>query len=261
MKPDRGTTAAARPDLVDALDDLLGHDAFAELSSTASAQPAIYCASLALWSTRGDLEPRCFAGHSLGEITALAAAGWIDEIEGLRLVARRGALMEKACAIHPGGMIAILGVGAFSALPFAEKYGLVLANENAPDQAVVAGPSEALDKLADQLDQQRVSFIRLPVSGAFHSALMAPAVDPFREELDRVKLMPNDRVVFSAATLAPFTRVDELAKGLIRPVRWRQALLALWEAGARTFTAFGPGRTLEALVRRNLPNADVWAVP
>lgn len=255
--PDREITAGARPDLVDALDRLLGHDAFTERAGTADAQPSIYCSSLALWSMRGDLDHRCFAGHSLGEITALAAAGWIDEMDGLRLVVRRGRLMEEACSSNPGGMIAILGVDAFSTVPFAEEQGLVLANANAPDQAVVAGRNEALDMLADHLTDQRVSFVRLPVSGAFHSSLMASAIGPFQEELSRMKLTPNSRIVFSSATLAPLRRLDDLAQGLVKPVRWRQALLALWSAGARTFVAYGPGRTLGSLVRRNLPEADV----
>jgi len=253
----RADAVAARPDLVAALDALMGRDAFADAAhSTASAQPAIYCASLAAWSTRPIAGAGIFAGHSLGELTALAAAGWLDELDGLRLVVRRGALMEEACASRAGGMLALLGVSGSDAAALAARYGVTVANDNAPGQVVLSGEVAKLDALVADTARDGIARVRLPVAGAFHSPLMEPAVAPFRRALAQVRFTPRETIVLSASTLAPFGRVrDELAAALIRPVRWREALLALWDAGARRFVDVGPGQTLGALVRRTLPDA------
>jgi [acyl-carrier-protein] S-malonyltransferase len=258
-RPCRRETEEFRPDLIEALDDLIERDAFAGAgSSTACAQPAIYCASLALWSVDKRREVSHFAGHSLGEITALAAAGWIDEIDGLRLVIRRGALMQEACDRATGGMIALLEVSLEEAMALGDAFGLSLAGDNCPGQVVLAGEVKNIDALEAEAKRRRAISLRLPVAGAFHSPLMEPAVASLEAALGEVKLTPHDVPVLSADTLAPFQRpAKELATALTRPVRWREVLQLLSREGVRSFAVTGPGRALAPMVAKTLPLATM----
>jgi malonyl CoA-acyl carrier protein transacylase len=262
VEPSRDETEKIRPDLVEALDDLLGRDAFADAHRcTASAQPAIYCASLALWSTH-ESDIQLFAGHSLGELTALAAAGWMNELDGLRLVVRRGALMEDACAHRAGGMLVALGIATDEAIDLAATYGVSVAGDNSPGQVVLSGESPRLNSLATKLRASGVPCQRLPVAGAFHSSLMEPAVGPFRVALSEMRFTPRRTRVLSANTLTQFSHPSvELAAALTRPVRWREAQLELWDAGARSFAAIGPGKALAGMTKRTLPKARLVELP
>src|SRR5262249_8115415 len=137
----RELVAGFRPDLLDLATELVGEDPFEHMSEgTAYAQPAVYCASIAGYARLGHPEGECFAGHSLGEVGALAAAGAIEDADGLRIVVARGRVMEDvASAAEPGGMLAV-GSDRDRAGALADEHGLTLANENSPEQFVLSGP-------------------------------------------------------------------------------------------------------------------------
>jgi [acyl-carrier-protein] S-malonyltransferase len=256
----RGLAHGVVPELVAECEALLGEDPFARVGeSTRFAQPAIYCASIAGWLARPDsVQPAAFAGHSLGELSALVAAGALEQTAGLRLAVRRGALMADACDGQDQSMLAILGASEEQAAQLAAEHGLVVANDNAPGQAVLAGPTEQLRAASKQARAERIRAILLDVAGAFHSPAMAGAVAPFREELAQIEIAPTAVPVISGSTAQPFGDVRaELAQAIVTPVRWRETMLALAQLGANTFVDFGPGEVLAKLVARNLPDAIV----
>jgi [acyl-carrier-protein] S-malonyltransferase len=256
----RGLAQSVVPELVVECEALLGEDPFARVGeSTRFAQPAIYCASIAGWLARPDsVQPVAFAGHSLGELSALVAAGALDQAAGLRLAVRRGTLMADACDGQEQSMLAVLGASEEQAAQLAAEYGLVLANDNAPGQAVLAGPTERLRAASKQARAERTRAILLDVAGAFHSPAMAGAVAPFRAELDEVEFREPAMTVISGSTAQPFSDIRaELAQAIVTQVRWRETMLALAQLGADTFVDFGPGEVLAKLVPRNLPDAAV----
>lgn len=255
--PGMGSVVATyRPDLLELACARLGTDPFDGVaSSTRLAQPAIYCASLACWERAGRPQGGLVAGHSLGELAALVAAGALDDEDGLRLAIVRGGLMEAEAAASPGGMMAVLGEGVDVDL-LGARLGLTVANDNAPGQVVLSGPVESLGEARRQLRAAGLKAIRLPVAGAFHSPLMAPAAKRLREALATVAFRRPLVPVYSSITARPFAdpRAD-LAAALTEPVRWRQTLARMHGAGAREFLEVGPGDVLTGLVRRSLDGA------
>ncbi len=255
----RDTVAAVRPDLLDAVCDLVGDDPFERVDeSTRFAQPAIFCASLAGWTQIRDVvDPIALAGHSLGELTALAAAGVLDERDALALVVLRGELMAVAGAQSGGGtMLAVLGATPAQAAALAARHGVSLANDNAPGQVVLSGAPAALKAARTDARGAGLRAVALDVTGAFHSPQMQSAVTPFREALAAVDVHPARIPVISCATARPFGEPRaELADALISPVRWRDTMVALARAGATTFVDAGPGAVLARLAPRCVPDA------
>jgi [acyl-carrier-protein] S-malonyltransferase len=248
------------PGLCEQCIELVGEDPFARVGeSTRFAQPAIFCGSIAGWmELSGQVHPVALAGHSLGELGALVAAGALDPLSGLQLAVRRGALMSVAEEGDAEGMLAVLKATDEQVKGLAEQHDVVVANDNAPGQVVLAGPVDRLRAASKAARDQGVRAILLDVAGAFHSPSMAPAVEPFREALDGVEFRPAAVPVISGSTARPFEDVRaELAAAIIRPVRWRETMLALAALGADTFVDFGPGTVLAGLTRRNLPDARV----
>ena len=251
----REEVAAIRPDLLEHASEVVGHDPFARVDEgTRFVQPAIFCASLAGWERlRVDTEPAMLAGHSLGEITALVAAGSMPELDGLRLVAARGRLMQEASERSAGGMMAVRG-GAADVEPLLAGTGAVIANDNAPKQVVLAGSVQALEAAQERLAGAGIRGKRLPVSGAFHSPLMEPAVAAFAVELERVRFAaPAIPVVSCFSPGAIVDPAQAIASALTRPVRWVDTLHALHHAGIERYVETGPGKVLTGLVRRTLP--------
>jgi len=256
----RDEVARVVPGLLAECVELVGEDPFPRVGeSTRFAQPAIFCASIAGWKERSRfMRPVALAGHSLGELSALVAAGALDQVAGLRLAVRRGELMALASSGREEGMLAVLGAPEELLERLAREHELVLANENAPGQAVLAGASTQLRAASSDARAQGVRAIVLDVAGAFHSPSMAAAVEPFRAELDAVELWRPAIPVISGSSARPFVDVRaELARAITTPVRWRATMLALAELGADTFVDFGPGEVLARLVARNLPDARV----
>jgi [acyl-carrier-protein] S-malonyltransferase len=262
----RAHVADVVPRLLAQCEALVGGDPFARAGeSTRFAQPAIFCASVAGWKQRPtSLRPVALAGHSLGELSALVAAGALEPAAGLHLAVRRGELMAEACGAREEGMLAILGASAEQVESLLNEHGLVLANDNAPGQAVLAGPTARLRAASSAARADGVRAIMLDVAGAFHTPAMAGAVEAFLAELERVELAVPAIPVISGASARPFHNIRaELAAAIVMPVRWRETMLALADLplrgrrGADTFVDFGPGEVLARLVNRNLPDATV----
>jgi malonyl CoA-acyl carrier protein transacylase len=257
----RDTVADVRPDLLALATEIVGEDPFplAE-GGTRYAQPAIFCASLAGWKAIGEPDGEMMAGHSLGELGALVAAGSLSEHDGLSLVALRGRLMQEAGErAGDGSMLALLGAGATEqALALADAYGLAVANDNSPQQVVLSGARSALSDAAAAAKELGLRAMELPVTGAFHSPMMASAVPEFAAALDGVDVAEPRVPVLSAVTAEPFDDIRlRLVEALTSPVRWRETLLALHGRGAERFVEVGPGRVLTGLVKRTLSDVEL----
>jgi [acyl-carrier-protein] S-malonyltransferase len=246
------------PDLARRAAEEVGDDPFELVEAgTRFAQPALYCASVALWVRAGSPRADFVAGHSLGEIGALVAGGSISIEDGMWLAVRRGQLMQDvADSGPPGGMLALLGDEAITRR-IAASYRLTVANDNAPGQLILSGPCEDLDAAASDAKAERLKAMSLAVSGAFHTQAMARAVPEFRQALARIEIRAPRVPVFSSVTARPFDDVRaELAQALVSPVCWRATLFALRDRGADDFVEVGPGKVLKGLVRRTLPDAE-----
>ncbi len=258
----RETVSELRPDLLSLVDQIVGEDPFVRAEEgTRFAQPAIFCASLAGWEALGRPSGDFMAGHSLGELAALVAAGCLTEREGLELVALRGKLMQESGErAGDGGMLALLGAGAADhAGELADAHGLAVANDNSPQQVVLSGDRGSFDAASAAAKELGLRPMDLPVTGAFHSPMMAEAVPSFTAALERVEVSPPQGVtVFSAVTAAPFEDVRaQLAQALTMPVRWRETMLAMHDRGAERFVEVGPGRVLTGLAKRTLKDVEL----
>ena len=249
-----------RPDLVELAAELTDADPLERVGQrTRFDQPAIYCASLAAFDWLGRPPAALHAGHSLGEIAALAAAGAVDDLDGLRIAAMRGLLMDEAAAgAPPGGMLAF-GGDREHAVALAARTGLGLANENSPGQFVLTGRESGLESARAEAKRLGLRVKRLAVAGPFHSRDMEPAVAPFREFLAGVEFRECASQVVSCVTAAPFDSDprEALVAALVSPVRWVDVLHRLRRDGARRFLDVGPGKVLAGLVRRTLDEAEV----
>ncbi|HEX3911227.1 MAG TPA: ACP S-malonyltransferase [Solirubrobacteraceae bacterium] len=278
--PGQGVSLAGGRELVEQLCpqpyerccELLGEDPFERAAqSTRFAQPAIFLSSIAGWraledssdalgDSRGGADPRgaALAGHSLGELSALTAASVFALEDALALVVLRGALMADAAERHRGGgMLAILKGTPADAESLARAHGVEVANDNAPGQTILSGDRSALEDAAADARERGLRAMRLDVTGAFHSRAMQSACEPFLDALATVELAEPRVPVYSSMTAAPFRDVRaELAQALVRPVRWRETMLALHAAGARRFLDVGPDRVLARLVDRNVADSE-----
>ena len=259
----RDTVARVRPDLLVRVIQVIGEDPFPRIDDgTAFAQPAIFCASIAGWCALGRPDAEFMAGHSLGELGALVAAGALTERDGLSLVALRGRLMQEAGeTAGDGGMIALMGrsIGDLDgAGELAAAHGLWIANDNSPHQMVLAGPRARLPAVEQAAREAGLRAMILPVTGAFHSPMMESAVARFAEALRTVEISPTEATVVSAVTAQPFDDVrDRLVQALTSPVRWRESLLTMHKHGVERFVEVGPGKVLSGLAKRTLKDVEL----
>jgi [acyl-carrier-protein] S-malonyltransferase len=257
----RELVARERPDLLQAAIDAVGEDPFPRADDgTNFAQPAIFCASLAGWASIGSPVTELMAGHSLGELGALVAAGAVDERDALALVTLRGKLMyESGLEAGDGSMVAVIGAGAADhAQEIADASSLTVANDNSPMQIVLSGAKASIPAGIDAAKTLGLRAMELDVTGAFHSPMMAAAVPEFERALAEVAFRDPVTTVISAVTAEPF--VDprrELADALTHPVRWREVMLTMHELGARRFVDVGPGRVLTGLAKRTLKDVEL----
>src|SRR3989440_2542229 len=228
-----------------------------ELVDTAVQQPALVATSLAVLAAlraRG-YEPDYVVGHSVGEFAALAAAGAMTDEEAIALVRERGIAMAEAAALHPGSMAAILGLEDEIVETLCRKIlGVWPANYNCPGQIVVSGENPAVDECCERAQEAGARrAVKLKVSGAFHSPLVARAADRFRPAIERVKFQEPVAPFMSTVTarLESAQRMGPLlVDQLTAPVRFTQAASELVKEGVRTFVEVGPGNVLSGLVKR-----------
>ncbi|MCB8943753.1 MAG: ACP S-malonyltransferase [Ardenticatenaceae bacterium] len=247
-----------------ALSKLCFEGPLAALTDTVNQQPALFVTSMAMLRTmeaRGWERPSYMAGHSLGELSALAAAGSLTFSDGLTLVRRRGELMKEAGEREPGAMAAILALDADVVKSVCAEAGaavgrpIQLANDNCPGQIVISGDAEALDKamvLAETAGARKV--VKLPISIAAHSALMASASAAFAEAVAATPVAVPQVPVIGNVTGRPLTTPDEiraeLEAQLTSAVAWTDSMQYLLEQGVDTFVEVGSGDVLLGLMKR-----------
>jgi [acyl-carrier-protein] S-malonyltransferase len=264
---------AGEHELLATADEILGYDLRKRVEIAARrkgatlptlvAQPAIFVAGvMALKSA--DPEGRgfdCLAGHSLGEYTALVAAGALGYEDGLRAVKVRAQAMEAASRSAPGGMAAVLGLDLDAVENIARSSGVMVANDNAPGQVVVAGSEERLPEAAALVRAAGARSVLLEVAGPFHTPAMASAAPALLDVLERIEVRPPRVPVVSNVTARPHGAPEAIKKLLVEqltePVRFRESLEWLWQKGARDFEDVGPGRVVAGLAQRTFRSLEV----
>lgn len=230
-----------------------------QLRDTANAQPAIMAVSLACLAAAleaGALRrrPAFIAGHSLGEFTALVAAGALELGDAVSLVATRGRLMSEACRRNPGTMAALVGLNGEALEEVCRLSGVEPCNYNSPAQVVVGGPIAAVEQASALAKERGGRALPLSVSGAFHTSLMAPAAEEFAAAVDACPVSDPSIPVVANCTAEPLTTAaavrDELRQQIIRPVLWHQSVLKMTSTGVTTFIEVGPGKVLSGLIKR-----------
>ncbi len=233
-----------------------------ELRQTINAQPAIVTISLALLSTIRNSEgnkslpaPAFVAGHSLGEYTALAAAGVVDFATAIYLTRERGCLMHQAGLENPGGMAAVIGLDEASLADICTQSDTKIANFNCPGQLVISGDKDSLNKaieLAEAKGARRV--IPLQVNGAFHTRYMQPAADSLAEIIATIPFAAPQIPIVANTTASEITTAEmvkeELLSQLCNSVQWQRSIEYMVDSGVSTFIEIGPGKVLGGLVKR-----------
>jgi [acyl-carrier-protein] S-malonyltransferase len=232
------------------------------LDRTADAQLAVLLCSLMAWEVARPVVPQvvAFAGHSLGQLSALIAAGTLSFEDGVRLAARRAEVTQAAADRHPGRMAALLGAGddELAAALAAAPHECWLANDNAPGQTVIAGTPEGVEAAAAAARSAGVrKVVPLDVDGAFHTPLMGEAREAFLPDLAGCAFHFSDMPVVSNGDARPHTDADpwaaRLADHLVEPVRWRQSLETLAALGIDGLVEVGPGAALSGMAKRTVP--------
>ncbi len=235
------------------------HGPEAELTRTENAQPGIFLVSwVALTLLRDqvpDLAFQATAGLSLGEFTALAAAGSLSFDDGLRIVRLRGRFMQEACEATRGGMAAIIGLDEAPTREVCAEAGVTLANLNCPGQIVISGDTDRIPQAIELAKAKGArKAIPLPVAGAYHSPLMASAQPKLAAELARIRLAPPSVPVISNVSAAAHGSPDAIAQLLVEQVtgsvRWEESIRALLAQGFTRFIELGPGTALTGFLRR-----------
>ena len=227
-----------------------------ELKQTKVTQPAVFLHSVVLAKALG-IKPDAVAGHSLGEFSALVAAGALSFEDGLKLVSKRAMAMQKCCEQQPGGMAAVLGLDDKTVEEVCASIdGVVVgANYNCPGQLVISGSEEAVAAACVKLKEAGARrALRLPVGGAFHSPLMEPARQELEAAIAEANFMTPVCPVYQNVDAQPYTDAESIKKNLIAqltaPVRWTQIVEKMVEDGVTEFTEVGPGTVLQGLVTK-----------
>lgn len=228
-----------------------------DLKQTKVTQPAIFLHSVLLAKCLPDFAPDMVAGHSLGEFSALVAAGAMDFEEGLKLVSIRAQAMQKACEITPGTMAAVIALPTEKVEQIcAETEGVVVAaNYNCDGQIVISGEKEAVEAACVKMKEAGAKrALPLPVGGAFHSPLMEPARAELAEGIEKAVFSTPICPVYQNVTARPSTDPEEIKANLLAqltsPVRWTQSVKNMLADGADHFIELGPGKVLQGLVAK-----------
>lgn len=260
----------------DSADDILGFEISRvmfegtpeDLLETRVTQPAVFLHSYVEFACLADSAPDMVAGHSLGEFTALAAAGTLGFEDALRLVSVRASAMQRCCMDTPGSMAAVIGLDAGSIEAVCNEISgkdglgvLIPANYNSNVQTVISGTREAVAAACDRMKAAGARrALVLPVGGAFHSPLMEPARAELAKAISladfNVPSCPVYQNVTGEASTDPETIKSNLLSQLTSPVRWTSCVMNMYAAGATEFVEFGSESTLQGLIRKTLPSLD-----
>ncbi|MBN1123453.1 MAG: ACP S-malonyltransferase [Sedimentisphaerales bacterium] len=264
------------------LKELCFHGSDDKLAETAISQPAIFVTSAAILavmqseSKTASILPDITAGLSLGEYTALYAAGILDFDNALRLVQKRGRAMQAAAEASDGSMVSLLGLEESKVLELCQEAALdqILqpANFNCPGQVVISGQTEACQRAAElAVSFGAMKAIPLKVAGAFHTPMMQPAADSLRKALDETPVNDPGKIqVIANINAEYYTSTDQVRQGLVRqliePILWQRCMERLLAEGVEQFYEIGPGRVLTGLMKRihrkanivNISNLDTW---
>lgn len=276
MGADLYANSSKAKELFDQADEILGFSLTKimfegsddELKQTNVTQPAIFLHSVALAAVADDFAPDMVAGHSLGEFSALVAAGGLSFADGLKLVAQRADAMQKACEREPSTMAAILGLSDSIVEEICASIIdeiVVAANYNCPGQIVISGTMEGIRVACEKMKEAGAKrALPLPVGGAFHSPLMEPAREELAQAIADTAFRAMPCPIYQNATAAPSQDLDTIKANLIAqltaPVRWTQSVENMVRDGAELFIECGPGKVLQGLVRKIAPEAEVAAV-
>lgn len=229
-----------------------------ELKQTKVTQPAIFLHSVILAKVLGgDFKPEMVAGHSLGELSALVAAGVLSFEDGLKLVSQRAMAMQKACEIQPSTMAAVLGLEDEVVEQVCEDIDgvVVAANYNCPGQLVISGEIEAINEACEALLEKGARrALVLPVGGAFHSPMMEPAREELAAAIEATNFSEPACPVYQNVPAKAVRSADEIKKNLMAqltaPVKWTQSVQAMIADGGSEFVEVGPGKVLQGLMRK-----------
>lgn len=247
--------------------DIMFEGSAEDLKQTKVTQPAIFLHSVLLAKTLNNFSPDMVAGHSLGEFSALTAAGALTFEDGLILVSKRALAMQKACEAKPSAMAAIVGLDDEIVEEVCNSIDeiVVPANYNCPGQLVISGSVAGIDKACEiLLEKGAKRALKLPVGGAFHSPFMEPAREELAAAIEQTQFSIPVCPVFQNVNAQPVTNPDEIKQNLIAqltaPVRWTQTVKNMIAAGAVSFTEIGPGKVLQGLVKKVDSNIETFGI-
>lgn len=241
--------------------DIMFEGSSEDLKQTKVTQPAVFLHSVAEALTIEDFKPDMVAGHSLGEFSALVAAGAIDFEDGLKLVYARAMAMQRACELTPSTMAAVLGLEDEKVEQVCKRFeGVVPANYNCPGQLVISGPAETIKDACKAMKEAGAKrALPLPVGGAFHSPLMEPARQELAQAIEQTEFHTPVCPVYQNVDALPHTSAAEIKENLLKqltsPVRWTQTVKNMCQDGAKIFAELGPGSVLEGLIKKCNPEA------
>ena len=245
-----------------------------ELDLTINTQPAIFLVSYSIFQVvkkefNIDLnKAKFFAGHSLGEYSAIASAGYLDFSDTIKILKIRGDAMQNSVSEGEGGMVAVLGISAENMENILNdnrnKFLAEIANDNSDGQIVISGKTIELEKLGNFLKENRIKNIRLPVSAPFHCSLMYNATEIMREELGKLSFKKGSNTLISNITAKEIFNANELKDLLIKQienrVRWRESVINMVGKGVKQFIEIGPGKVLSGLVKRINKEIEVSSI-
>ena len=245
-----------------------------ELDLTVNTQPAIFLISYSIFQVikkefNVDLnKAKFFAGHSLGEYSAIACAGYLDFENTIKILKIRGNAMQSAVPKGEGGMLAVLGTTVENIEKILKdnqnNFKAEIANDNSEGQIVLSGKNQDLEKIGSYLKKNKVKNIKLPVSAPFHCSLMNKATDIMKEELGKLRFQKGSNSLISNITADEIFNADELKDLLIKQienrVRWRESVINMIKQGVNQFIEIGPGKVLSGLVKRINKEVGVSAI-
>ena len=241
------------------------------LDLTANTQPAIFLVSYSIFKVIKEEfninlnEAKYFAGHSLGEYSALSCAGYLDFEKTIKILRVRGKAMQNSVPKGEGGMLAVLGSDLEEVNELFQKgnpsFKCYIANDNSNGQLVISGDIKSLELFSNELKKKNIKYIPLPVSAPFHCPLMSDATNKMRNKISETKFSDPNVEIVSNVTAKPLGNSKEIKKLLVdqieKPVRWRESIINIINTGVNKFIEIGPGKVLSGLVKRIDRNIDL----